>query len=138
MTPLPLIVGFGGISPAGRSSCHQGYRRLVETALPQLARQSMLESLRGLSANQTEAELLAGTLIRGLESTLFDPSAMPCASAHLARSKYSARELSRVEKTAAQTPACNMADSLGASRQPRDQLLGAGLLAGLYTSQSGK
>ena len=77
MTPLPLIVGFGGISPAGRSSCHQGYRRLVETALPEPARQSMLASLRGLSANQTEADLLAGTLIRGLESTLFDPSALP-------------------------------------------------------------
>lgn len=29
MDKLPVIVGFGGISPAGRSSFHHGYRRLV-------------------------------------------------------------------------------------------------------------
>ncbi|HNF09694.1 MAG TPA: hypothetical protein PLX36_10580, partial [Pseudomonadales bacterium] len=29
MVRLPVIVGFGGINPAGRSSFHHGYRRLV-------------------------------------------------------------------------------------------------------------
>ena len=29
MTALPLIVGFGGINAAGRSSDHQAFRRLI-------------------------------------------------------------------------------------------------------------
>ena len=33
MSHLPVIVGFGGISPAGRSSFNQGYRRLVADLL---------------------------------------------------------------------------------------------------------
>ena len=33
MTPLPLIVGFGGINAAGRSSDHQAFRRLIMDAL---------------------------------------------------------------------------------------------------------
>lgn len=33
MSHLPVIVGFGGISPAGRSSSHQGYRRLIADLL---------------------------------------------------------------------------------------------------------
>jgi acetoacetyl-[acyl-carrier protein] synthase len=33
MANLPVIVGFGGISPAGRSSYHQGYCRLVADAI---------------------------------------------------------------------------------------------------------
>jgi acetoacetyl-[acyl-carrier protein] synthase len=33
MANLPVIVGFGGISPAGRSSFHQGYCRLVADAI---------------------------------------------------------------------------------------------------------
>lgn len=37
----------------------------------------MLASLRGLSADRSDTELLTGTLIRELESTLFDPRALP-------------------------------------------------------------
>ena len=33
MSNLPIIVGFGGINPAGRSSFHQGYKRLVVDSL---------------------------------------------------------------------------------------------------------
>lgn len=77
MTPLPIITGFGGISPAGRSSCHQGYRRLVETALPEPDRASMLASLAGLCPLTPNTELLTNTLIRRLESNLFDPNSMP-------------------------------------------------------------
>ena len=29
MTALPVIVGMGGINAAGRTSFHQGYRRIV-------------------------------------------------------------------------------------------------------------
>ena len=30
MVKLPVIVGFGGINAAGRSSGHNGYRRMME------------------------------------------------------------------------------------------------------------
>ena len=33
MASLPVIVSFGGISPAGRSSFHHGYRRMLAEAL---------------------------------------------------------------------------------------------------------
>ena len=81
MSRLPVIVGFGGISPAGRSSSHHGYRRLVIDKLKQAdADQTYLSlaSLMGLdvvgrevSADQ-KAHILDHTLIRKLETNLFD------------------------------------------------------------------
>jgi len=38
MTALPVIVGMGGINAAGRTSFHQGYRRIVLDALNAQAR----------------------------------------------------------------------------------------------------
>ena len=38
MTALPVIVGMGGINAAGRTSFHQGYRRIVLDALTAQAR----------------------------------------------------------------------------------------------------
>ena len=77
MTPLPIIAGFGGISPAGRSSLNRGYQRLIENTLSQTQRQNLVASLAGLSgaeATHTSPEaLLRGTLIRALENNLFDP-----------------------------------------------------------------
>lgn len=97
MTRLPVIVSFGGISPAGRSAFHYGFQRLVYDALP---RQDQLPTLQNLAvltsqlnwdgshwydnSNQQvdlaqflgsrEQALLDGTLIRKLESNLFDPT----------------------------------------------------------------
>jgi acetoacetyl-[acyl-carrier protein] synthase len=97
MTRLPVIVSFGGISPAGRSAFHYGYRRLVHEALP---RQQQLDTLQNLAVltgqlswngsqwldsaglqvdlqqflGAHEQALLDGTLIRKLENNLFDPS----------------------------------------------------------------
>ena len=77
MTPLPVITGFGGVSPAGRSSFHRGYQRLVESTLSQAQRQRLIASLEGLSNSQSEKTpadiLLRNTLIRPLETNLFDP-----------------------------------------------------------------
>lgn len=96
MTHLPVIVSFGGISPAGRSAFHYGYQRLVYDAL---SRQDQLATLQNLAVltsrlnwdgsnwydnsnqkvvleqflQQLEPQLLAGTLIRKLENNLFDP-----------------------------------------------------------------
>lgn len=96
MTALPVIIGFGGINPAGRSSLHHGYRRLVLDQIPAQDAQQTRASLAALTgllnwhnghwfdAQQQPIELdsyLAdidlqlrhSTLIRKLESNLFDP-----------------------------------------------------------------
>ena len=79
MSRLPVIVAQGGISPAGRTSGFHGYRRLVLDKLSNADRQKTLEAiraLRGLTAESSEAEVLRGTLIRHLETNLFDSSAI--------------------------------------------------------------
>lgn len=97
MSRLPVIIGMGGINPAGRSSSHHSYRRLILDSLsPQdaLETRASLASLMGLLKKQdgqwcdgqgtpvqlatylqTLAPVLnAGTLIRRLEDNLFDPA----------------------------------------------------------------
>ncbi len=97
MSRLPVIIGFGGINSAGRSSAHHGYRRLVLDKLSQADAQetrASLATLMGLLsynngqwldaqgsavALNTYLQSIAGliqngTLIRKLESNLFDPS----------------------------------------------------------------
>ena len=75
MTRLPVIVGFGGINPAGRSSGHHGYRRMVYDALDASKKASTIASLSALMGRSvTEKEALASTLIRKLENNLFDPN----------------------------------------------------------------
>ncbi|MBL4821651.1 MAG: beta-ketoacyl synthase [Gammaproteobacteria bacterium] len=96
MANLPLIVGFGGINPAGRSSGHHGYRRLVIDQLPRqeaAATRASLASVMGLIKKSTHSwqnsdgdnidletyldeiapQLYDHTLIRCLENNLFDP-----------------------------------------------------------------
>ena len=48
MSQLPVIVGFGGISPAGRSSFHHGYRRLILDKLNDTTRNETLLDLATL------------------------------------------------------------------------------------------
>ncbi|MEX2131230.1 MAG: beta-ketoacyl synthase, partial [Pseudohongiellaceae bacterium] len=96
MANLPLIVGFGGINPAGRSSMHHAYRRLVIDRLGREDAASTYLSLaclmglvrytdgRWLGADSKPVDphalplevcntINAGTLIRQLENNLFDP-----------------------------------------------------------------
>jgi acetoacetyl-[acyl-carrier protein] synthase len=98
MTRLPLIIGMGGINASGRTSFHQGFRRIVIDKLNAQARQETfvgLASLMKLVTAQdgslvdgegntvlpTEIEekfgqkILAGTLIRKIEKNHFDPDA---------------------------------------------------------------
>ena len=70
---LPVIVGFGGVNPAGRQSFHHAYRRMVIEALGEAATSRTFTSLASLmgrtgQANDpnARAEMLDGTLIRGL------------------------------------------------------------------------
>ncbi|MDB6060728.1 MAG: beta-ketoacyl synthase [Verrucomicrobiaceae bacterium] len=85
MARLPLIVGFGGINAAGRSSFHHGYRRMIFDALDAAKSASTLQSLSALMrlpAEQTmSAErkrfILDHTLIRRIENDWFDPERAP-------------------------------------------------------------
>ena len=97
MSHLPVIIGMGGINPAGRSSLHHSYRRLVLDALDEssaMQTRASLASLMGLlqqrdgqwlDGNGTAVSLpdylrtldpvlRQGSLIRQLENNLFDPS----------------------------------------------------------------
>ncbi len=78
MSRLPVIVGFGGVNPAGRSSAHHGYRRLVIDQLNPDLKNETLQSLACLM-NQSEVNerhILDHTLVRRLETNLFDPDAI--------------------------------------------------------------
>lgn len=95
MSHLPLIVGFGGVNPAGRSSFHHAYRRLILDHLDAKSKQETLLSLATLmglahyeSGSYTNADgdvqpletlldtllqqILDHTLIRRIEPASFD------------------------------------------------------------------
>ena len=84
MTALPLIVGFGGINAAGRSSDHQAFRRLIMDALTpsETARTvDQIGALIGLgpdiSMNEAQAQhILENTLIRRIHPDWFNPDAV--------------------------------------------------------------
>lgn len=82
MIRLPVIVGFGGINPAGRASFDHAYRRLVIDVLDEASRARTYSSLASLMNVQddpddasTRAYIDAHTLIRKIE--LFDPNEVP-------------------------------------------------------------
>ncbi len=81
MTRMPVIVGFGGINPAGRMSFHHAYRRLVIDALgaaEKLQTYRSLAALMGISEDPATAEtqryIDEHTLIRRIEN--FDPASV--------------------------------------------------------------
>lgn len=79
MQHLPMIVGFGGINAAGRSSGHNGYKRTVIDALAKSQADATWQSLSGLmqcDANATDY-MRKHTLIRGIEEQYFDPYRIP-------------------------------------------------------------
>ena len=95
MARLPVIVGFGGINSAGRTSFHQAYRRIIIDLLPNDLQQEVLLDLANITqiaehqnglwlTADGEAldadtlidtfgeEILARTLIRRIHPSLFD------------------------------------------------------------------
>ena len=95
MARLPVIVGFGGINSAGRTSFHQAYRRIIFDLLPNAIQQEVLLDLATITniaeyqngqwlTADGEAldadtlidtfgeEILARTLIRRIHPSLFD------------------------------------------------------------------
>ncbi len=79
MARLPLIVGFGGVNAAGRSSFHHSYRRLVIDVLNGSRVDSTYASLAALMGCAADARehMLAHTLIRRIEPEWFDVDAVP-------------------------------------------------------------
>jgi acetoacetyl-[acyl-carrier protein] synthase len=95
MTALPVIVGFGGVSPAGRSSFHHAYNRTIYESLAAASRRKTVTSLAsmmklayqingklvtpehtafdGSQYSSLEKTVLNGTLIRKLEENVFNP-----------------------------------------------------------------
>lgn len=73
---LPVIVGFGGINGAGRSSFHHGYSRMVYSALDSAQQQRTLASLAALMGPEVTVDtpdyILDHTLIRRIEDAHFD------------------------------------------------------------------
>jgi acetoacetyl-[acyl-carrier protein] synthase len=74
---LPVIVGFGGINAAGRTSFHHAFLRLVHDVLPATEQQKMLRSLshlmgRGDSDISAAQSILDDTLIREISTDYFD------------------------------------------------------------------
>ena len=95
MSSLPVIVGFGGINAAGRSSLHHAYRRMVFSSLDENQRQDTFAGLavmmglvkckqgkylnlegKNLSLTEIEDEfaeqIIKGTLIRKIDANYFD------------------------------------------------------------------
>lgn len=82
MKKLPVIVGFGGINAAGRTSMHHGHKRMVHEALSEQQMQSTwqdLATLMQLDINDaaTKEAILAGTLVRRIEKHHYDVDAVP-------------------------------------------------------------
>ncbi len=77
MSALPVVTAIGGISAAGRSSCLQAFRRLVIDALDNQQRTDTLAHLSALTGLGDEQALLDATLVRRLETNLFDASEVP-------------------------------------------------------------
>jgi acetoacetyl-[acyl-carrier protein] synthase len=82
MSRLPLIVGYGGVNAAGRSSFHHSYRRLIFDALNPSAADRTLRSLaalmgRPLASAEDRQFILDHTLIRRVEADWFDPLRVP-------------------------------------------------------------
>jgi acetoacetyl-[acyl-carrier protein] synthase len=77
-----LIVGFGGVNAAGRSSFNHSYRRLVFDTLGPAQAQRTLQSLAALMNRPLQSDLdkqfiLDHTLIRRIEADWFDPARVP-------------------------------------------------------------
>jgi acetoacetyl-[acyl-carrier protein] synthase len=101
MTRLPIVVGFGGVNSAGRTSFHHGYRRMVLHSLSSQKQQRTQLGLavmmglvkpqnggyqdqNGYALTQTQVlercaqTVLDGTLIRKIEAQYYDIDAIDC------------------------------------------------------------
>jgi acetoacetyl-[acyl-carrier protein] synthase len=109
MPKMPLIVGYGGINAAGRSSDDHGYRRMVIDALDSATARDTWQALHSLTGQAGPLDSAAverlrqGSLVRKLEASAFDPAAIPWNR----RVKFRAAESSlQFDISARQLPDC--------------------------------
>ncbi len=78
-TPLPVIVGFGGVNAAGRSSFHHGYKRTVIDKISQKLAKDTWQSLSVLTGTDAADThwLSQNTLVRQIDPACFDTNAVP-------------------------------------------------------------
>ncbi len=81
MSRLPVIVSFGGVNSAGRSSGHHAYRRMVIDGLPDQQANETWQALgammnTGHSTAEERRFIQDHTLVRRIEKHLFDPDAI--------------------------------------------------------------
>lgn len=74
MVKLPVIVGFGGVNAAGRSSFHHAHHRMVFDQLDAKTQATTLQALATLMQRDASEQdyLLANTLIRAIGDDHFD------------------------------------------------------------------
>ncbi len=100
MSKLPVIVSFGGVNAAGRSSGHNGFRRLIFDQTNAAAQKATLQQLAALTGRircadgiwqdaagtaidvdaflvNHKQDLLDSTLIRQFDGSPFNPDAIP-------------------------------------------------------------
>lgn len=68
---LPLIIGFGGINSAGRSSAHHAYKRLIYDTLTPEQQSTTIQSLTSLMGPASEQQVLDNTLVRQLSPSWY-------------------------------------------------------------------
>ena len=72
---FPVICSLGGINSAGRSSFDFSYKRLVLDSLDTKSKKLLLKDLNSLTNSEisSEKDILKKTLVRDINSDLFDP-----------------------------------------------------------------
>jgi acetoacetyl-[acyl-carrier protein] synthase len=79
MLHLPILVAAGGINSAGKTSNRQAFKRMVIDNLDAADQEQTRQALAAIMGTADRAEQDAGTLIRTVEASHFDPRAVPWA-----------------------------------------------------------
>ena len=92
MRKLTVVAGFGGINPAGRSSGHHAFRRLIfdqlngqqqQNTVAAIAQLCGLDEVQPQSHTDIKHELLKRTLVRGWDNVDWNPEAVPAHEAFI-------------------------------------------------------
>ena len=76
MLHLPILVAAGGINSAGKTSNRQAFKRMVIDNLDAADQKQTRQALAAIMGTADRAEQDAGTLIRTVEASHFDPRAV--------------------------------------------------------------
>jgi len=109
MLRMPIMVAAGGVNSAGRSSHRHSFKRVVMDHLATSEQQRTRLALAEMMGTQSASEQDAGTLIRRIEASHFDPAAVPWA-----------RRMTTTTGVEAEMAATQLMDGLPPELNPRD------------------